>query len=204
MKTFSHAACIAATIIALTACANTSSTGALPTPTVIQTNASAAMAESGMHHGASTHAPFDAMFIDAMIVHHQGAITMANQALQEASRPEIRALTRAIIEAQQAEIQQMQQWRVAWYPSVPVMEGMMNDDGTMMDMGPMSVSAGDLPFDIRFIDAMVPHHEGAIAMARMALQRATRPEIRQLAEEIISAQSAEIEQMKRWRAEWTN
>jgi uncharacterized protein (DUF305 family) len=195
---------MAATILALTACANTPATGTLSTPAALQAEASATPATSGMHHGAATHAPFDAMFIDAMIVHHQGAITMANQALQEASRPEITALARAIIETQQAEIQQMQQWRVAWYPNLPATEGMMNDDGTMMDMGPMSVSAGDLPFDIRFIDAMIPHHEGAIVMARMALQRATRPEIRQLAGEIIAAQSAEIEQMKRWRAEWIN
>lgn len=164
----------------------------------------------GMDHGAMDHGammmtsvPFDAMFIDAMIVHHQGAITMAKQALQEATRPEITTLAEAIIKTQQAEIEQMQQWRAAWYPNLPATAGMMLDDGRMMDMGPMSVPAGDQPFDIRFIDAMIPHHEGAIAMARMALQRAEKPEIQQLAEAIITAQSAEIEQMRAWRAAWT-
>lgn len=142
--------------------------------------------------------PFDATFIDGMIVHHEGAVAMARQALAEAQRPEIRQLAEAIIATQQAEIAQMKQWRAAWYPDLADTGGMHG-----MDMGPMSVASGEAPFDIRFIDAMVPHHEGAIAMANLALQKSTRPEIRRLAEAIIAAQQAEIEQMKRWRAEWT-
>lgn len=79
---------------------------------------------------------------------------------------------------------------------------MMTAGGRMMNMGPMAVPAGDQPFDIRFIDAMIPHHESAIMMAQMAQQQAGKPEIKQLAAAIISAQTAEIEQMKQWRAEW--
>ena len=50
--------------------------------------------------------------------------------------------------------------------------------------------------DERFIDAMVPHHEGAVEMARVALKNAEHPEIKQLAENIISTQKAEIEELK--------
>lgn len=92
----------------------------------------------------------------------------------------------------------MKRWRIAWYPNLSDTGGMHD-----VDMGPMSVAAGDAPFDIRFIEAMIPHHEGAIAMAQMALQKSARPEIRQLAEAIIAAQQAEIAQMKQWRAAWT-
>ncbi len=156
----------------------------------------------GMDHSARMDAPFDAMFIDSMIVHHQGAIVMANQALKEATRPEIKALAEAIIEAQQAEIEHMREWRKTWYPELSPTNGLRTDDGHAMDMGPMSVPAGEMPFDIRFIDAMIPHHESAIAMAQMAKQRAEKPEIKQLADAIIQVQTAEIEQMKRWRAAW--
>lgn len=58
------------------------------------------------------------------------------------------------------------------------------------------------PFDQQFIDMMVPHHEGAVEMAKIAQQRAQRPEIKQMADAIIAAQNAEISQMKAWRKAW--
>jgi uncharacterized protein (DUF305 family) len=145
---------------------------------------------------AST-APFDAQFIDGMIVHHQGAIAMANEALSKAEKPEIKTLAQAILKAQDAEIKQMKDWRKQWYPDVK------DTGGMQMDMGPMSVTEGSLPYDIRFIDAMIPHHEGAIAMANDALSKAEKSETKTLAQAIIKAQTAEIEQMKQWRTEWT-
>ena len=50
--------------------------------------------------------------------------------------------------------------------------------------------------DERFIDAMVPHHEGAVEMARVALKNAEHEEIKQLAENIIATQHAEIKDLK--------
>jgi uncharacterized protein (DUF305 family) len=62
-------------------------------------------------------------------------------------------------------------------------------------------AAGD-SFDRQFIDMMVPHHQGAVEMAKIAQQRAERPEIKQLAEEVIRGQEAEIATMKGWRQSW--
>jgi uncharacterized protein (DUF305 family) len=50
--------------------------------------------------------------------------------------------------------------------------------------------------DKAFIDAMVPHHQGAIAMARVALKNAEHEEIKELSRNIISSQQAEIEELK--------
>jgi uncharacterized protein (DUF305 family) len=50
--------------------------------------------------------------------------------------------------------------------------------------------------DERFIDAMVPHHEGAVDMAEGALKNAEHEKIRRLAEDIVSAQEAEIAELK--------
>jgi uncharacterized protein (DUF305 family) len=153
----------------------------------------------GMDHGAMAPGavPYDAQFIDSMIIHHEGAITMAKQALEEAERPEIKTLAEAIVTAQEQEITQLRSWRGEWYPDLATSAGMG------MDMGTMEVSDDtSKPFDQRFIEAMIPHHEGAIAMARDAQQKAERQEIKDLAAEIITAQEGEIAQMKQWQQAW--
>jgi uncharacterized protein (DUF305 family) len=162
--------------------------------------AMAGMDHGAMDHGAMAHdstAPYDAQFIDAMIEHHQGAITMAQQAQRAAERPEVQQLADTIIDDQEAEIAQMRAWRQDWYGDLAPTGGMA------MDMGPMEVPeiAGQA-FDQRFIDAMIPHHEGAIAMAQDAQQNAERQEIKDLAARIIAAQEAEIAQMREWRQAW--
>ncbi len=58
---------------------------------------------------------FDKAFIDEMIVHHQGAVAMAELALMHAGHKEIKTLAKAIIAAQTTEITQMQGWRASWY-----------------------------------------------------------------------------------------
>lgn len=188
--------------LALAACGGASPAAAPPeTPVAVATAAPAmdASPTSGMDHGSMggmTDAAADAMFIDGMIVHHEGAITMARQALQEAERQEIQEVAQAIISAQESEIAQMRAWRTDWYPDLA------DTGGMAMDMGPMEVPAGDTPFDQRFIQAMIPHHEGAIAMAQAVQQSTERQELKDLAQAIITAQEGEIAQMRAWLQEW--
>lgn len=151
---------------------------------------------------------FDQMFIAGMIPHHQSAIEMARLAQQKAEHQEIKDLAAGIIAAQERENTQMRQWYRQWYgtdqiPAMPheAMSSMMPG----MDMTGMSGSpdlSSAKPFDRAFIDAMIPHHEGAIMMARQAQQRAQHPELKKLADDIVKTQQSEIDQMKTWRQAW--
>lgn len=86
------------------------------------------------------------------------------------------------------------------------MEALDGADSHMgMSMSDMSASlknkSGDT-FDRAFIAEMIDHHQGAIDMAKLAKQNAKHDEIKNLADDIIVAQTKEISQMKQWRAEW--
>lgn len=66
-----------------------------------------------------------------------------------------------------------------------------------------TAASAEPPFDRAFIDGMVPHHEGAIEMARAALDAGlTQQELITIAEEVIATQQVEIDQMRDWREEW--
>lgn len=83
------------------------------------------------------------------------------------------------------------------------MTGDMPKDMRMMnDMMVKQVGKKDPGFEKRFIDLMIPHHEGAILMAKQALKEANRPELKEMAEKAIKDQQKEIEQLKKWRQEW--
>ncbi|PAX58446.1 DUF305 domain-containing protein [Brunnivagina elsteri] len=170
---------------------------------------------NGMNHNMDlgpADANYDLRFIDGMIPHHEGAVVMAKEALQKSKRPEIKKLANDIIKAQDKEISELKQWRKAWYAKAPsepqAWHAQMNH---MMAMSPevsqamrmdMDLGTADAEFDLRFINAMVPHHEGAVIMGQDALNKSKRPEIKKLAIAIISSQKAEIKQMQQWRQDW--
>lgn len=157
-------------------------------------------------------ADYDLRFIDAMILHHQGAIDMAREVLSKSQRAEMKTLAQNIISAQEREINQMKQWRTAWYPNAGDTPMAYHAQmGHMMAMSPEQMQAmmmsGDLgdadaEFDLRFINAMIPHHEGALVMAQDVLNKSKRPEMQQLGQEIVRTQQQEIDQMKQWRKAW--
>src|SRR3989338_372909 len=77
--------------------------------------------------------------------------------------------------------------------------GSFRDSGGYMMPGGFTASQN---IDRHFIEEMIPHHEGAIAMAKLALERSKRPEMLSLADGIIEAQTREINDMKAWYEEW--
>lgn len=170
------------------------------------------------HKMAGTH-QVDQHFIEMMIPHHQGAVEMADLALQKAQHPELKKFATAIKADQTKEIEQMRAWYKQWYgtevPATPK-NGMARHHGGGHGMPGMSMHSGMIgmemnletlknasDFDKEFIRQMIPHHESAVMMAKMVANNATHPEIRNLAEAIIKSQTAEIQQMQQWYQAWS-
>jgi uncharacterized protein (DUF305 family) len=144
----------------------------------------------------------DKAFIDAMVPHHQGAIAMAKVALKNAEHQEIRELSHNIISSQQTEIEELKSVKQEEFGTSQVpMEMSPKQMRGMGMMDPQSLADED-PFDEAFVEAMIPHHQSAIDMAKVANQESENPHITQLAGNIVSAQKGEIEQMRRWREQW--
>ena len=86
------------------------------------------------------------------------------------------------------------------------MSGMSGDASSMTgtSTGEHSMASGSKAemTEAQFITEMIPHHEQAVEMAQLALERASRPEVKTLARNILSAQEAEISQMQTWNRSW--
>ncbi|TSC85079.1 MAG: hypothetical protein G01um101413_463 [Parcubacteria group bacterium Gr01-1014_13] len=151
----------------------------------------------------------DRHFIEQMIPHHDGAIAMANLAIQKSQRQEIKTLANAIIEAQSKEIKDMRIWYKDWFgkdvsdKAYVMMGGMMSQGG--MHMGgqeDIKILEASADFDKAFIEAMIPHHQLAIMMAQMLKSGTNRPEMSSLADDIIQSQLKEIKEMQDWYKNW--
>ncbi len=79
---------------------------------------------------------------------------------------------------------------------------MQQDMETMNTKMVEALGSKDAMYDKRFMDLMIVHHEGGIMMAQDALAKSDRPEIKQMAQQIIDSQEKEIQQMKAWEKAW--
>ena len=152
--------------------------------------------------------PFDAQFLDQMIVHHQGAIMSTQAMIAGSARPELRDLAQDIIANQTAELERMQTWRAEWYPDLPptfAMAGSMMGSGSMMGDGPMmgEPGTGGSTMDRMYLQMMLRHHRLAVDMAEQAQREAGQPQLRELAEAMAAHQAGEIDRMRGYLASRT-
>lgn len=153
----------------------------------------------------AANAPYDLQFLDTMIAHHQGAVEMAKMIDTKTNRLELKTLAKNITTSQEKEIKEMKSWRDKWFAGKESALNMemagMADSMKGMDMKKLESLSGNA-FDKEFVRQMIPHHEGAVVMAKEAIQKSNKTEIKTLANQIIKDQEAEIKQMKDWLADW--
>ncbi len=155
----------------------------------------------------AAHNQADVAFAQGMIPHHQQAIDMSRMAFDRAQSPEVKKLAEQIQAAQGPEIDKLTGWLQSWGAEAPSgMQGMDHgghgghggSGGGMMspeEMDQLGQSSG-AEFDRAFLSMMIKHHEGAVEMARTELNAGQYPEAKQMAQQIIDTQQAEIGTMK--------
>ncbi|MGC4191449.1 MAG: DUF305 domain-containing protein [Thermomicrobiales bacterium] len=178
-------------------------------------SSSTPMAMDGMDHGAY---PFDQLYIDMMIPHHESIIALAQAALPRLTDPRLIQMAENIVATQSTETEQMAAWREEWYGSaepdmsehsmmamlkampVGTMDEMMHEMDATTQVA--AFCSADNP-DLAFIDQTIPHHQMAIDVSKIALEKAEHPEIKTTAKNVIAAQQAEIDELTAIRAELT-
>ena len=144
----------------------------------------------------------DRAFVADMVPHHQSAVEMAEIAQKRARHTEIKQLADAIVKTQNEEIQTMDDL-AAEFDKAGVEKGDLGLVEHEMGMdGDSNMLVDAKPFDREFIDMMIPHHQGAIRMARAELKEGKNADTRRLAQAIIDAQTKEIDEMNMWRVDW--
>jgi uncharacterized protein (DUF305 family) len=133
------------------------------------------------------------MFAQMMIPHHEQAIELSNVALEVSTNSEVRELAESIKSEQSPEIKQMGTWLES--VGMPDMHHMMEMPGFVeeSDFAALKKLTG-AEFDIRFLELMIGHHEGAIEMAK-DIKNNKNSEVKALSDAIISSQTAEITEM---------
>lgn len=196
-RTLTLTSTAALTTLVLTACGQTTSpSGGMP----------------GMDHGSNSPTPSssaafngaDRMFVTMMIPHHQQAIEMSDLILAKNDiDTRVSRLAQQIKDAQGPEIDTMQQWLRQW--GVPTMaaspggmDGMDHGGGMMSaeDLAALKAATGTSAARL-FLDGMIKHHNGAIAMAQTEVNDGRYPDAVELARSVIKGQSAEVETMQR-------
>ncbi|MET8294249.1 DUF305 domain-containing protein [Streptomyces sp. NPDC001272] len=145
---------------------------------------------------AAAHNAADTAFAQGMVPHHRQALEMASLAATRAESAEVKTLADEIRKAQDPEITTLSGWLATWGEQAQgghaghSMSGMMTGE-EMEQLGQKSGRA----FDTAFLQLMVKHHEGAVAMARTEQTDGAYQPAKDMAASVIASQSAEITRM---------
>ncbi len=159
--------------------------------------ANAAQTDSGSHGGMNHEMTVTSEedFLLGMVPHHQEAVDTSAYVMTRTPDGQLAAFTEGVVAVQAKEIRQMKQWYQAWF-------GKPYQDNGMYQpmMGDLS-RLRDGALDRAYMEGMIGHHEGAIDMAKQLLPLTQRPELKAMAEAIITTQRQEVEQLQQWLAQ---
>ena len=198
-------AAAAAVLLGLSACTSDETDTASETTTAVETTATSGSSTTEQAEESAQHSEADVMFAQMMIPHHEQAIEMSDIILSKDDVPaDVTSLAEEIKAAQGPEIAQLTDWLEQWgEPTQPEgmdmggdhdmaqMEGMLSDE----ELQQLSDAPGPEAAEL-FLNQMIAHHEGAVAMAEDQVENGTYPPAVDLAQTIIDTQQQELDTMQ--------
>jgi uncharacterized protein (DUF305 family) len=137
---------------------------------------------------------FDLRYINAMISHHRGAMLLAEQLSANTTRPELKELAQNILTEEPGAIAELYAWKKQWY----------GDTRSVRDPLVANLGGADDTFDLRFLNAMIAHHEEGIVMTKETRIKSSRAEILDNADAIEVFLSNGLETLRSLRSDWYN
>ena len=149
--------------------------------------------KSGMSLGEADRA-FDLRYVNAMIAHHTGAMLLAEQLAKNTARPEMKALAQSILADEPKAIAELYSWKKSWYDDAKVVR-----KPVVANLGP-----ADDKLDLRFLNAMIAHHEEGIEMTRETRRKSSRAEVLNNADAVEAFLTGGIGKLRGMRSDWYN
>jgi uncharacterized protein (DUF305 family) len=137
---------------------------------------------------------FDLRYINRMIAHHRGAVLLAEQLLKNTSRSEMKNLAQNILNDEPKAINELYDWKKNWYGDTKKVR-----DPIVANLGP-----SDDKFDLRFINAMIFHHEEGVLMTKETRLKSSRAEVLNNADAVELFLNNSVEALKKLRVGWYN
>ncbi len=134
----------------------------------------------------------DLSYINQMAAHHTGAILLADQLEGKTSRPELQALIKDIQTGEPKLIAQLYDWKKAWY----------QDPRPAKNPQVAQLGGSDDKIDLRFLNALIAHHQTGIAMAQEIRTKSSRSEVLNDADAVEKFLSDSLVTLRTWRQDW--
>lgn len=135
---------------------------------------------------------FDLRYVNEMISHHRGAMLLAEQLKNGTTRPELKGLAEDILKNEPAAIAELYAWKKEWY----------GDARKVRDPIVPNLGSADGKFDLRFLNAIIAHHEAGIEMTKETRLKSSRTEVLNNADAVEAFLKNGLETLRAARASW--
>lgn len=136
----------------------------------------------------------DLRYINAMIAHHRAAMLLAEQAAKQSARTEMKSLASEIAANEPKLIEELYGWKEAWY----------EDERKVKDPQVAVLGTSEEKFDLRFLNALIAHHDAGILMTEEIRSKSSRNEVLDNADAVENFLRTTREALKGLRKEWYN
>jgi hypothetical protein len=136
----------------------------------------------------------DLSYLNQMSAHHRGAMLLAEEIKIKTTRPELKELAEAILTGEPTLIDELYGWKQDWY----------KDNRKVKDPQVANLGPADAEVDLRFLNALIAHHEAGIEMTKEIRTKSNRAEVLNNADAVEKFLTGSATTLKEWRKEWFN